>query len=748
MRLGGPARVCVCVTLALLMAGCEGGLKQSEPHDLAGDANLRPENHLSGRRTLKADHIPAAGSDFFADRPPTGDHLQETEVRGSGQFINEVQSGRTLRGEDGITLNLVNVPVHQAAKTILGDTLGLKYSVDERVAGSITLQTSSPTAKGALVDAFEAVLKANGAVIVVAGDFYSIVPAAGAAQMGIPLADKDRQRAAGVQAQIVPLQHVGPSEMKRLIEPIVHQGAILRADNARSLLVVSGTARELADVARLVETFDVDWMRGMSVGLYPVRSSAPEAVAKELITILGLDKDGPLKGTIRVFPNDRLGSVLVISSKPSHLDTARDWIEKLDKAAEQSERQLFVYQIQNRPAGELAELLRNVLSTDLNQQRGSDDGRIAPRFEPIETQSPGLAEAVSDARSLTESGTQLAAADASPVELSSRTLANTEPSTEPRSDLRQSFRTEDVKVVADPGNNALIIEALPKQYERIARILKRLDVQPIQVMLEAVIAEVSLNDDLRFGVKWYFEHKKSSFTFTDAINGVVASQFPGFSYFFAVKDVRVAIDALSEITDVKVVSAPSLMVMDNRRATLQIGDQVPVVTQFAQGVTNPDAPIVNSVALKDTGVILAVVPRVNESGRVVLDVEQEVSNVKRTTTSGIDSPTIQQRRIKTAVSVLDGEVVALGGLIQQRDTLSKSQVPLLGNLPVVGSAFRVKETEIDRTELVIFLRPLVVRNDDEARQVTDEFQSRINMDELMKTRGNRHYRRDADRILR
>ncbi len=271
---------------------------------------------------------------------------------------------------------------------------------------------------------------------------------------------------------------------------------------------------------------------------------------------------------------------------------------------------------------------------------------------------------------------------------------------------------------------------------------------PTQVMLEAVIAEVSLNDELKFGLKWYFEKRNSSFTLSDAVNGAVASAFPGFSYFFSTSSVQVALDALSTITRVNVVSAPSVMAMDNRKATLQIGDQVPIITQTAQSVTNPDAPVVNAVTLKDTGVILSVTPRVSDSGRVVLDVEQEVSNVSRTTSSGIDSPTIQQRKVKTTVVIRDGEVLALGGLIQQRDEVGKEQVPILGNIPVVGTMFGQKSDTIDKTELVIFIRPSVVRDVVEARDVTEEFRSRIVVGPLRPTKGTRHYERDLDRIAR
>ena len=290
--------------------------------------------------------------------------------------------------------------------------------------------------------------------------------------------------------------------------------------------------------------------------------------------------------------------------------------------------------------------------------------------------------------------------------------------------------------------------ALPKNHERLLRILQRLDVVQTQVLLEAVIAEVSLNDELKFGLRWYFQKKRSSFAFSDALNGAVNSVFPGFSYFFSATNIQVALNAVAGITEVQVISAPSLMVQNNKTATLQVGDQVPITTQTAQSVTNPGAPVVNSVTLRDTGIILKMTPRVNDSGHVVLDIEQEVSNVVRTTTSGIDSPTIQQRKIKTSVVVDDGQVLALGGLIQERNNTTKTQVPILGEIPYLGTAFRSKQDTITRTELLIFIRPQVVRNASEARQVTDEFRSQINLRKPASKRGRNKFHRDFNRIAR
>jgi general secretion pathway protein D len=277
-----------------------------------------------------------------------------------------------------------------------------------------------------------------------------------------------------------------------------------------------------------------------------------------------------------------------------------------------------------------------------------------------------------------------------------------------------------IKVAADGAKNAILIEATPADYSRVLRVLETLDVMPNQVLIEATIVEVGLNDALEFGVKWYFKEKGSSFSFSDAA-ATAGSAFAGFSYTFKAADMITNLRALSEITDVNIVSSPSLTVMDNKTATLQVGDQVPISTQSAVSVVDPDAPIVNSVTYKDTGVILSMTPRINESGRVLLDVEQEVSSVVNTSSSGIDSPTIRQRRVKTTVMVNDGEQIALGGLIQTSKTKGRKQIPIVGDLPLVGNMFKQKTDDHEKTELIILITPRVMRNLDEARQITDEF---------------------------
>ncbi|MCP5092184.1 MAG: type II secretion system protein GspD, partial [Gammaproteobacteria bacterium] len=292
----------------------------------------------------------------------------------------------------------------------------------------------------------------------------------------------------------------------------------------------------------------------------------------------------------------------------------------------------------------------------------------------------------------------------------------------------------DPRVVADATKNAIVVWGNDTEQSAFARLIQTLDTTPVQVLLEATIAEVTLNDELDFGLRWFFENGNLTGTFSDASDGSVVSTFPGLSFTFGTASAGVALNALSSITDVDVVSSPSLLVIDNQEARLQIGDQVPIATQQVQDTTSSDAQIINTISFRDTGIVLRVRPRVSETGRVILDIEQEVSTVTETTTSGIDSPTISTRKIETTVAISDGQTIALGGLIKEGRNRTNSQVPGLGDVPVLGALFRSRKDTVARTELLVLITPRVIRNGAESRAITAELRERINgVTKLIKT---------------
>ncbi|BAB53047.1 MULTISPECIES: type II secretion system secretin GspD [Mesorhizobium] len=640
------------------------------------------------------------------------------QYQGTGQFVS---SGApvtkvTSDGSGKFELNLVNAPIADAAKAVLGDALHLNYIVDPRVQGTVTLQTSQPVSQDALVDILQSALAVNAAGITSRAGTYQIVPLSEIMASTPPVSVPSTSPSGpGVKVQVLQLQFIAADEMKTILEPITRQGSVLRVDSTRNIITVAGSDSDLNAIREAVSVFDVDWMRGMSVALHPLKTSKPEAVAAELDSIFGT-KEGPGAKLIQFIPNDRLNSVLVITSRPAYLARAATWINKLDRLAETNESQLFVYQIQNRPAKELASVLSSVLGTTVKTEGQSGGSNVAPDQTPIAMQSDGVTPAP---------------------------LTGPSPSLPQQDNQAPAHAT----VVADVENNALLIQTTARDYQRIEQILSKVDVLPTQVMLEAVIAEVTLNDDLKYGLRWFFENGGTKVSVTDVAKAAAAATLPGFNWSYATDNIQVTLNALSKITDVNVISAPTIMALNNQKAILQVGDQVPILTQQSQDTGNGSAPIINSVQMKDTGVILTVTPRINNAGRVMLDIQQEVSNVTKTDSSDIDSPTIQQRKVQTRVLVNDGESLALGGLIQQNNSVDRSQVPILGDIPILGNAFKQKDDTIRRTELIIFIRPHVVRDINEAREVTDEFRGKISLQTpIQKRRGGTKLQQDLKRL--
>ncbi|WP_316205375.1 type II secretion system secretin GspD [Bradyrhizobium sp. SZCCHNS3004] len=656
-----------------------------------------------------------------------------TMVEGTGRFVGEPPTGAVARGTedvaDGVTINLVGVPAPQAAKTVLGDILGVKYTVDPGIEGRITIQTPKPVARAAVIDLFQAALRANNAAVVNNRGIYRIVAADQTAVSSAYRTDDftDGGEMVGNGLQVVQLKYVSASEIRRVVEPIAPRGGVVRVDDARNLITLSGNRQEIAAMMDAIALFDVDTMKGMSFALIPVKSSAPDAIAAELRSVFASDRDGPMAGMVQFVPNKRLRSILVISPQVQYLRRAETWVRKLDAQAEGSEKQLFTYAVQNRRAQELVDVLQSMFPTDT--QTASARRTVAPNYQEASVQSQpsssggGLSGSSSPAftSSLGSAGGGMGGMRNSAPAAAAPSVMPVAAAAAPPSVREGDADGPRLRIVADEAKNAILIEASNADYKRVLQVIERLDQMPNQVLIEATIAEVTLNDELRFGVQWYMRKNSSKFTFTEAASGAVSSVFPGFSYALAAANIAATIDTLNQITNVNIISSPSLTVLDNKPAVLQIGDQVPITTQSTSGTWVPGAPIVNSVSYKDTGVILSIIPRINESGRVLLDIEQEVSSVAPTTSSNIDSPTIRQRKIRTSVVVNDSDALVLGGLIQDGRTTGRSQLPIIGDIPFVGNLASNRDSVIGKTELIILIRPHVMRSLDEARNVTEEY---------------------------
>lgn len=709
----------------------------------------------------------------------TGDFSAEAEVR-----VNTA-SGET---KDGITLNLVGASITEVAKTVLGDVLGVNYVVSDKVKGNITLHTVRPVSKAGLIEIFDAVLRAEGAALVVDAGVYRIIPSSDAAAAGAPLRQRGSkaQPGAGVVTEIVPLQYVSAQEIERVLKSAAPQAGILRVDTARNLIMLSGTRAEIASMVEMIEVFDVDWMRGMSFGIFPIETADPEAIAQELDVIFANDKESPTKGIVRFVPNRRLKSLLVITSRPEYMKKAQVWLSRIDMASKATEKRVHVYHVQHRPANELAQLLQRVYSSNTGSRvtttattsrtssapaglsggdasRGASDGVSGTGISSGGLSGGGGGGGVATQAVQPPPAPSFGTTSVDPVrnapDAGRGPDAQTDAAVTSSSDTARSAafgnglppedRAAGISVVADDPNNSLVITATPSEYKRMKEILQSIDIAPNQLLIEATIAEITLNDQLKLGLRFFFEKGATKqLSFTDANVAAVSPVAAGFNFFLSTTNLQVVLNALSTVTDVNVVSSPTLMVLENKKATLQVGNEVPIATQQAVGVLVAGAPIVNSVSFRSTGVILGITPRVSDDGNVLLDIEQEVSDAVPTITSGIDSPTIQQRRVKTTVSVRDGETIVLAGFMQDRASRARDQVPILGDLPIFGNAFKNKTDGITRTELVIAITPRVVKDSRQIAGITAEYRDKLNFNTRPQRAAGPDIKEQLDRLAK
>jgi general secretion pathway protein D len=704
--------------------------------------------------------------EFASDhmRPPSneGEDEKATYMLGSGRFIGEPPPTAQQIAEqvkDGVTVNLVNVPTPQAAKSILSDILAVKYTIDPGIEGKVTIQTPHPIAKSAVVDLFQSALRSNNAAVIKTGESYKIVSADQAFTGSIRVSGTaEPGERLGSRVEVVQLKYVAASEMKRILDPISPRNAIIRADSARNTITLSGNSQDIATMMDAVSVFDIDVMKGMSFALVPVNTSQPQVIADQLRGVFSSDHEGPMAGMVRFVPNSQLNAVLIISPQPEYLSRAETWVRRFDARAEGSEKQFFTYSVQNRRAQEIVDVVQNMLGKETGgaSTASTTPRNVAPQYREASLQSSNPVQTAFQALGAQGMGSSIGgstAGSASGQGYSGSPQAGGSPDSSASSSGAAASapatgnQEPRIKISLDEGKNAILIQATPSDYRRVMRFIGTLDVMPKQVLIEATIAEITLTDELKFGVRWYMQKKNATGTFTDDPGGALGSIFPGFSYAFAAKSLSETVNALNTITDVNVISSPSLTVMDNKTAMLQIGDEVPITTQSAVSTITTGAPIVNSISYKDTGIILSMTPHINASGRVLLDLEQEVSTVATTTTSGIDSPTIHKRRIKTSVVVNNGEALALGGLIQDSKTVTRNQAPVLGDIPIIGNAFKQLDNQIGKTELIIILVPHLMRNAGEARLVTDEYRRELSINSPPRVRGQGTINQASRRIL-
>lgn len=601
----------------------------------------------------------------------------------------------SLDGEP-VTLNFEGAPLSDVVHAILGDTLNLDYIVEHPIKGKITLRTRSPIPRDQLLEVLESLLHANGVLMVRDQNDRYFVSASKALKTMVPQFESSNSKGAGYSTTIIPLQNIGAAEMQKILKPVAGPQAFVRVDDSRNILIMAGTRVQMAGWMQIVDSFDIDTLKGMSVGIFPIEYAEPKEVESAIGYILngtGQDKKGASK-LIKIIPLERLGSLLVVTPKAHLLDKVASWIRRLDKLPDSgAERQLYVYPVQNGTASHISELLGQLFGGGSGQSTSSRSG-VAPGLKKQSVSASGKASTNSSAN---KQGSSSVAIEGG------------------------------VKVVADEDNNALLIYATSKEYRKIEMALTKLDVSPAQIMIEASIIEVTLNDSLEYGLEWAFKGGLGggdigTGTLGNTTSTSLSTLTQGFSYTLAnpAGSIQAVLNALATDSLLNVISTPSIMVLDNKTASIKVGTDTPVKS----GSTTSNGVVSDTISFKETGVSLEVTPSVNAGGMVTMQVSQKVIDV-----GAIDTASGQRsflnREFNTEIAVRSGESVVLGGLIRENQTDGSTGVPGLHSLPVVGALFGKKTTKKIKTELLVILTPRVLFNEQDMRDISREMRNRI-----------------------
>ncbi len=593
---------------------------------------------------------------------------------GTGEFfaastgdLETRESSSNAEGEDFI---FRNAPLDVVINQVLGETYGLSYSIGPNVTGNISLRLEGMTSAGQAVSALNAALNLQNYEISEAASTYFVrrIGSTGREQDGEAVfVGASDPIPSGVSTAILSLSRANTEEVSTLVSSILPNASINADDNDRGLIVISGTPDQVYRAAQMIRSLDIDYLSAVSTGMMELASASADQIAAEMSPII------ERMGGVSLIPIERLNSVLIVARNEDALMMASDWITRLDRSSgPKMLDDLLIYKASHANAFDLVALA------------GGDEFGGSP-FSSFEETS-----AVASNASQTGSQTGLPA---------------------PFPVARSGGLYADLSIRVDEGQNAIIARGPSEDLASLAELLKTLDQPKRQVLIEATIVEVTLTDNKSLGVEWNAIEDQISATLSNSTSGTVASLFPGVSVSYINTDVNAVVNALASTSDVEVISSPRMMVLNNETARLQIGDQVPVVTQSAVSITDPGAPIVNSTTYRDTGVILTVTPRIRSGGMVELQVSQEVSGVAEESTTNADSPTITQRSVESVLAIPDGATAVLGGLMSSTRSQSRDGVPVLMQIPVLGVLFSNTSWNERRTELVVLIEPTVIQAD-------------------------------------
>jgi general secretion pathway protein D len=703
-------------------------------------------NETSSKSRPSAQEYYGDGSPAAAvQRPSTaGPRTSGVNVEADPTSTGSLSEGAQGKAEKGYEINFENTPIATVAKAILGDILSAGYTIDPRVQGTVSLSSGRAIPRKDLLFVLENALRMSGVALVHGAEGYRLIPTAEAVASGS--ADWARDPSAGYGISVIPLQFVSAQTLIKLFDNYAAKPGTVRAEPSRNLIIIQGNSADRRAAIQTALSFDADWMTGQSIGIYPVSNSTPEPIINELNRIIDAGQGGLSQDLVKLEPIGRQNAILAVARKPELLKRVATWITRLDKSGGAG-TDVKVYRMRYGDARQVAKLLNDMFVGSGGSDLDSPANQLSPgsgamassstqantrnvqqsSTTPALTSAPGQTQQASTSQPSNFDSRFNGQRVAGPAMWAGGNATSTSPAPGAAAPILPN-----VRITADAVNNNLLIYANQESYNIITRALAQIDRPQLQVAIDATIAEVTLNDELQYGVQFFIKSTNlgappnTGSIVNTAAKAVLNRVLPGFNFLMGTEaEPQLIINALHSVTDVKILSNPSLVVVDNQFATLQVGDQIPVTTQSAQSVIAPGAPVVNNIDYRNTGVILRVAPRINANGNVLLNIEQEISAVADNGNQTTLTPTVSQRRVASSIAVASGQTVLLAGLVSETQNRGRNGIPGLDRIPGIGEVFSQNSGKAQRTELIIFIRPQIIRNGVDAYHVAAELRDKI-----------------------
>lgn len=672
--------------------------------------------------------------------------------RGTGDVINRRAASApppSLPATNGTAdFNFEGESLHGVVKAILGDMLQQNYVIAPGVQGTVTLATPHKVNAAEALSLLEMVLGWNNARLIYSDGRYNIVPSDQAVPGNVAPRTGRPTENRGFESRVVPLKFISATEMEKILKPYARPNAIVTVDNSRNVISVAGTRTELENYLRTIEIFDVDWLSGMSVGVFPLESGKASKVVADLEKVFGEQSKSPVSGMFRFMPLEGANAVLVITPQPEYLDDIQDWLDRIDNAGDSV--QLYSHELKYIKAKDLADRLSEVFGGRGGGGNGDGNGSpsLMPGLDPVELKdndNGGSSASIGGSNNSSDSSSGFGGSGSGGglgggASLGQRRSGNGAVTLEVDGDK--------VGVAAVEETNSILVRSSPSAWKSIKKVIEKLDVMPMQVHIEAQVASVELKGELEYGVSWFLDRATIDNGIGDLnprTNPLVPPKWStqgasiggkngdGLAWTLIKRNAAAVISALDTVGDLHLLQTPSVFVRNNAEATLNVGSRIPIESVSVNtGLGSNNT--VSQVQYLDTGVILKVRPRVSRDGMVFMDIVQEVSEPGARLNPNSANVTINTRKLKTEAAVQSGETIMLAGLVRDETDRGGTGLPGLSRIPVIGALFGNQRSATRRTETIVLLTPTLIRNPQEARDLTDEYSRRFRAMEPLKVK--------------